>query len=294
MSTPNLISNVLTKTLPQSLSHLHAQIENKLNAIIQYSPTIGLMGKTGVGKSSLCNALFQTNVSPVSDIHSGTHEAKHFEMHLGTRTLTFVDLPGVGESIASNDAYHSQYQQLLPKLDLIIWVLRADERAWISDELTYQFLTEQCGYDKTRFLFVLNQADKIEPCREWDLEQHSPSDKQYQHLQQKVDRVQRTFLPVHPVIAISAKESYQLAQFVEILIAALPSHASSSVVSQLQTAYRTQPVECIARQGFNRSVTETIDSIIHELPLSTLLKTVLVKAKDVLVDAVTSLWRWLF
>lgn len=294
MSTSNLISTTLTKVLPQSLSHLHSQIERKLSALIHYSPTIGLMGKTGVGKSSLCNALFQANISPVSDIHSGTHEAKYFEMQLSTRTLTFVDLPGIGESIASDEVYQVQYKQLLPRLDLIIWVLRADERAWLSDELTYQFLTEQCGYDKTRFLFVLNQADKIEPCREWDLEQHSPSDKQYQHLQQKVDRVQRTFLSVHPVIAISAKESYQLTQFVETLIAALPSHASSSVVSQLQTTYRTQPVECIARQGFNRSVTETIDSIIHELPLSTLLKTVLVKARNVLVDAVTSLWRWLF
>lgn len=294
MSTSNRISNVLTKVLPQSLSHLHAHIESKLNAIIHYSPTIGLMGKTGVGKSSLCNALFQTNVSPVSDIHSGTHEAKHFEMQLGTRTLTFVDLPGIGESIASDDVYHAQYQQLLPTLDLIIWVLRADERAWISDELTYQFLTEQCGYDKTQFVFVLNQADKIEPCRGWDIEQHSPSDKQRQHLQQKIDIVQRTFSPTHPVIAISAKESYQLTQFVETLIAALPSHASSSMVSQLQTTYRTQPVESIARQGFNRSVTETLDSLIHELPLSTLLKTVLIKAKTVLVDAVTSLWRCLF
>ncbi|UNH30838.1 GTPase family protein [Moellerella wisconsensis] len=294
MSTSNRISNVLTKVLPQSLSHLHAHIESKLNAIINYSPTIGLMGKTGVGKSSLCNALFQANISPVSDIRSGTHEAKHFEMQLGERTLTFVDLPGIGESIASDDVYHAQYQQLLPTLDLIIWVLRADERAWISDEITYQFLTEQCGYDKTRFLFVLNQADKIEPCRGWDIALRSPSDKQRQHLQQKIDIVQHSFSPTHPVIAVSAKESYQLSQFVETLISALPSHASSSVVSQLQTTYRTQPVESIARQGFNRSVTEILDSMIHELPLSTLLKTVLIKAKVVLVDAVTSLWRWLF
>lgn len=294
MPTSNLISNTLTKVLPQSLSHLRFQIERKLNTLINYSPTIGLIGKTGVGKSSLCNALFQSNISLVSDTHSGTHEAKYFKMPLGPRALTFVDLPGIGENIASNDIYHIQYQKFLPRFDLVIWVLRADERAWISDELTYQFITEQCGYDKTQILFVLNQADKIEPCREWNLEQHNPSDKQYKHLQQKVDMVQRTFLPTHPVIAISANESYQLSQFVEILISALPSHASSSVVSQLQATYRTQTVECIARQGFSQSVTDSIDSIVLELPISTLLKTVLIKAKDVLVDAVTSLWRWLF
>ncbi|WP_337236681.1 GTPase family protein [Proteus faecis] len=294
MSTPNLISSTLTKVLPQSLSHLHSQIERKLSALINYSPTIGLMGKTGVGKSSLCNALFQANISPVSDIHSGTHEAKYFEMQLSTRTLTFVDLPGIGESIVSDEVYQVQYKQLLPRLDLIIWVLRADERAWLSDEITYRFLTEQCGYDKTQFLFVLNQADKIEPCREWDIEYCKPSAMQYQNLQQKVTIVQRTFSPLHPVIAISAKESYQLNLFAEALISALPSHASSSVVSQLQREYRTESVEYIARQNFSQSVTETVDSLIHELSLSTLLKTVLVKTKDILVDAVTSLWRWLF
>lgn len=294
MSTPNLISSTLTKVLPQSLSHLHSQIERKLSALIHYSPTIGLMGKTGVGKSSLCNALFQANISPVSDIHSGTHEAKYFEMQLSTRTLTFVDLPGIGESIVSDEVYQVQYKQLLPRLDLIIWVLRADERAWLSDEITYRFLTEQCGYDKTQFLFVLNQADKIEPCREWDTKHCKPSAAQHQNLQQKVAIVQHNFSPLHPVIAISAKESYQLNLFAEALISALPSHASSSVVSQLQREYRTEPVEYIARQNFGQSVTETVDSLIHELSLSTLLKTVLVKTKDILVDAVTSLWRWLF
>lgn len=294
MSTPNLISTTLTRVLPQSLSYLHAYIESKLNPLINYSPTIGLMGKTGVGKSSLCNALFQANISPVSDIHSGTHEAKYFEMQLSTRTLTFVDLPGIGESIASDEVYQVQYKQLLPRLDLIIWVLRADERAWLSDEMTYRFLTEQCGYDKIQFLFVLNQADKIEPCREWDIEHCKPSAMQYQNLQRKVAIVQRTFSPLHPIIAISAKESYQLNLFAEALISALPSYASSSVVSQLQREYRTESVEYIARQNFSQSVTETVDSLIHELSLSTLLKTVLVKTKDILVDAVTSLWRWLF
>ncbi|WP_432276299.1 GTPase [Escherichia coli] len=34
------------------------------------------MGKSGAGKSSLCNALFQGEVTPVSDVHAGTREVQ--------------------------------------------------------------------------------------------------------------------------------------------------------------------------------------------------------------------------
>ncbi|WP_250262096.1 GTPase, partial [Escherichia coli] len=35
-----------------------------------HEPVIGIMGKSGAGKSSLCNALFQGEVTPVSDVHA--------------------------------------------------------------------------------------------------------------------------------------------------------------------------------------------------------------------------------
>ncbi len=46
-----------------------------LNKLINYSPTIGLMGKTGAGKSSLINALFQSALSPVSNVSGCTRQA---------------------------------------------------------------------------------------------------------------------------------------------------------------------------------------------------------------------------
>ncbi len=41
---------------------------------VSHEPVIGIMGKSGAGKSSLCNALFQGEVTPVSDVHAGTRE----------------------------------------------------------------------------------------------------------------------------------------------------------------------------------------------------------------------------
>lgn len=294
MSTEKLVSSLITKALPNSLSHLQSHLLDEISQLVHYSPTIGLMGKTGVGKSSLCNALFQSEVSPISDIESGTHTAKRLQMTLGKRTLTLIDFPGIGESLSRDKTYQALYQQLLPELDLIIWVLKADDRAWTSDEVTYRFLAEQCGYLPSQFLFVLNQADKIEPCREWDINANQPSLQQAYHLLLKINAVQKVFSPHHPIIAISAKEQYHLNAFVELFIRALPANASSSTLTQLRTTYRTEEINTLAKQDFGYCVNRAIDNLIYQLPLPTVIKETFVQIKDTIVSGIISLWKWLF
>lgn len=70
----------------------------QISQLTNYQPVIGIMGKTGAGKSSLCNALFQGEVSPVSDVTAGTREPLRFRLKVGERSMLLVDLPGVGES----------------------------------------------------------------------------------------------------------------------------------------------------------------------------------------------------
>jgi predicted GTPase len=54
------------KSFQQSLSGLpqwaSERILQQINQLTDYEPVIGIMGKTGAGKSSLCNALFAGEV----------------------------------------------------------------------------------------------------------------------------------------------------------------------------------------------------------------------------------------
>ncbi|MEQ4674112.1 GTPase [Providencia vermicola] len=283
------------KQLLSALPHsFQTSFFNQLNYLINYSPTIGLMGKTGAGKSSLINALFQSSLSPVSDVSGCTRQAQRFNMTINNHTLTFVDLPGVGESLERDKEYHQLYRNLLPELDLIIWILKADDRAWSSDEQCYRFLTEQCGYQSERFLFVLNQADKIEPCRQWDEHNHQPSHEQAANLELKQQAVITAFKPHHPVMTVSAAEGYQLTELSEQLIQALPVQASSGVTRQLNSTYRTQSVENSARNDFGQCVSDIVDTIIDIIPLPPLIKHTISTVKNSIVSVAKSLWSLFF
>ncbi|MEQ5556184.1 GTPase family protein [Providencia rettgeri] len=281
----------LLSTLPTSFQ---TPFFNQLNYLINYSPTIGLMGKTGAGKSSLINALFQSQLSPVSDVSGCTRQAQRFSMTVNNHTLTFIDLPGVGESLERDKEYHQLYRNLLPELDLIIWVLKADDRAWSSDEQCYRFLTEQCGYQPEHFLFVLNQADKIEPCRQWDELCHQPSPEQAANLELKQQAVITAFKPHHPVITVSAVEGFQLTELTEQLIHALPAEASSGVARQLSSTYRTHSVENSARNDFGQCVSDIVDTLIDIIPLPPLIKHTISTVKNSIVSVAKSLWSFFF
>ncbi|RPH29258.1 hypothetical protein EHN07_06310 [Buttiauxella warmboldiae] len=73
---------------PQSLRE---SLVNKISEAIDYEPVIGVMGKTGAGKSSVCNVLFQGEVCAVSDIEACTRETQQLRIRFGKRSLMIID-----------------------------------------------------------------------------------------------------------------------------------------------------------------------------------------------------------
>lgn len=76
--------------LPQWVSE---RILQQINQLTHYEPVIGIMGKSGAGKSSLCNALFASEVSPISDVAACTREPLRFRLQVGDCYMTLMDLP---------------------------------------------------------------------------------------------------------------------------------------------------------------------------------------------------------
>lgn len=223
-------------TIPPALKQ---SIEREVNKITNYTPKVGVFGKTGVGKSSLCNALFGQDICSIGDVQACTRDTQEVLLTIGDSGtgIKLIDVPGVGESNKRDDEYDELYKNLLPELDLIFWVFKGDDRANASDEDFYNRLISPYINAGKPFLAVINQVDKIEPFREWNEEERAPSVKQLKNIKDKCSCVANFLqLPVNQIIPVSANERYGLMELVDAIVHALPNEQKAIVLHNIETA----------------------------------------------------------
>ncbi|EEP7761409.1 ATP/GTP-binding protein [Salmonella enterica] len=251
------------------------------------------MGKTGAGKSSLCNTLFSPPPASVDPVRGCTRRVHRYQVHRGPRTLHIADFPGIAETPELDRQYRRLYRAWSPKLDLIVWALKADDRAWKDDLRCYRELLN-AGVKPERFLFVLTQADKMTPCREWDNSNHLPSANQSENLFTKTELAMTLFATVHPVIAVSATEHYNLGPWVEALIQALPVSSCSAVSRHLHPELRTEGVQETAREGFVSVAGTIFDEVASVVQTSGRLVCQLQHLRRRFLAVIRAVWHLLF
>lgn len=141
-------------------------------------PTIGVIGVSGTGKSSVINAMFKTTLE-ISHTRACTKEFRAIDMGMKILkgpakddpiSLVVIDAPGLGEDVRIDPTYIAQYLQHLPECDVILWLMAARNRAASLDQQYLQQLTQ--FHD--RIVFGLNQIDIVHPM-DWNNSINLPS-----------------------------------------------------------------------------------------------------------------------
>lgn len=253
---PNLLN-------PQQRLALRQRIEQ----VVNYQAVVGVMGKTGAGKSSLCNALFGQEVSEVDDIGACTRAPQEITLaYKQGKGLALIDMPGVGESQERDQEYGALYQSMLPELDLVLWLIKADDRALSIDERFYlQIVLPYLQRHRVPLVLVLSQGDKIEPCREWDLRQQQPGLQQARHLQEKRLLLSRLFdLPLTRICAVSSEYGYGLEELIDKVIHSLPNQKKWGMARETKAQHVSPSARQESAQGLWSSIKEAVVEIAAE------------------------------
>lgn len=128
-------------------------------------PTLVLAGKTGCGKTSTINALWNKKLAVDKAVSCTKFPAvMHIEDTYDGKTIKFnlVDLPGIAESLDANTIYKSFYYKYINHAKLLICLSQADRRAYKQDELFYlDLIGNKILRNNQNIILGINQADLL-------------------------------------------------------------------------------------------------------------------------------------
>lgn len=226
-----------------------SRIKSELARVREYTPKVGIFGDTGVGKSSLCNALFGKEIAKISDVEACTRRPQ--EILLGEKGggIVLVDVPGVGEDPGRHEEYVELYKSLVPNLDLVLWAVKADDRKYLSAINVYNEVMLP-NIQKCPVIFVITQVDKIEPHREWDISNNKPSAKQETNIMTKANDISARFdVSTNKIIAVSSNDGYNLVELVNRVVKALPNEKKYSFARETKEENVSEEAAKSAEKG---------------------------------------------
>jgi predicted GTPase len=211
------------------------EILRKVEELVENEPAprIALIGESGVGKSSTLNVLFGAGQA-VSHRKAETQIETEIQVKIDTMegtkgALIVYDMPGLGESQATQQRHLATYRRVLKNIDVVLWILDAQFRAIksIQDQLSNDI--KQINPEIVdRIVFALNKVDLVHPGEKaWHPLANIPSEEQENHIKARLYDVQLKIKEVSPtwngtVMGYSATKRYNLPQLFASMLDAVP------------------------------------------------------------------------
>ena len=150
-----------TQTKTQTLRDILAQAE-PVEAVEQKPVNILLVGRTGAGKSSLINTLFESELAEV-DVLPSTDKIQSYHWDSNGETLTLWDTPGYEQ--VNRGSLRDEVLEYTRNADLLLLVTPALDP---SLQMDADFLKTVKAEVALPAIAIVTQVDKLRPIREWE------------------------------------------------------------------------------------------------------------------------------
>lgn len=226
-----------SKLSPKEYQMFRDKVQKEL---LDRAPVVAIIGKAGVGKTTTINNLFDVDEfvaevltfnqkGHIGDVRRGTTKAirKRFDLKIGIG-LDIIDLPGLGDDIRQDKEFEEIYRQILPQCDIILYVLKADNRTLGEDERILQnIVLPSC--DKKKIIIAVNQVDILGENEglHWDTRINLPDERQEELIKIKQKDIAAMFsedldVEADKIVCYSAIKRYHLLELLHSIVKTTP------------------------------------------------------------------------
>lgn len=226
-----------SKLSPKEYLEFRDKVQTEL---LDRAPVVAIIGKAGVGKTTTINNLFDVDdfvaevlsfeqKGHIGDVRRGTTNAirKRFDLKIGIG-LDIIDLPGLGDDIRRDKEFEEIYRQILPQCDIVLYVLKADNRTLGEDERILQnIVLPSC--DKKKIIIAVNQVDILGENEglHWDTRINLPDERQEELIRIKQKDIAAMFsedldVEADKIVCYSAIKRYHLLELLHSIVKTTP------------------------------------------------------------------------